>query len=86
MDASVWVDSVYNVAKDTKGDSEGPVTISVRTGEMGGTVQICTIGKPSTDWYGKVDLCVSPEVAEALAAAILKKVKDLREEEAREVS
>jgi hypothetical protein len=34
----------------------------------------------AVEWWGKIDFTMSPEIAENLAKAILKKVKDIRDQ------
>lgn len=77
MSIKTSIESIYKVYNDDEG-----VALVVATDPDGiGLVHISTNNdKKAEEWWGKVDFSMSPEIAENLAKAILKKVKDLRNE------
>ena len=78
MSTKSSIESCYKVYDDTQG-----VAIHVDSdGDALGLVRITTHGdKKAEEWWGKIDFTMSPEIAENLAKAILKKVEDIREME-----
>jgi hypothetical protein len=72
------IESVYKVYDDTEG-----VSINVESdADALGFVRIKTTDNPkAVEWWGKIDFTMSPEIAENLGKALLKKVKDIRDEE-----
>jgi hypothetical protein len=72
----VSIESNYNVYDDTEGAS-----ISVGSDQDGlGLIRISTDDEKSQEWWGKIDFTMSPEIAEGVAKAILRKVRDMKEE------
>jgi hypothetical protein len=73
----VSIESSYNIWDDDEG-----VTIKVCSDSDGlDLIRVYTPDEKSQEWWGKIDFTMSPEIAEGLAKALLKKVEDMRKEE-----
>jgi hypothetical protein len=78
MSTKSSIESVYKVYDDGEG-----VSLNVESdADALGFVRITTADNPkSVEFWGKIDFTMAPEIAENLAKALLKKVKDIQDEE-----
>jgi len=73
----ISIETVYKVWDDKHG-----VCLEIMNDCDGGSlIRILTSGKDSTEWFGKVDFCISADMAEALSKVLMKKAQDIRQEE-----